>query len=224
MKKSTIGSHKRNCRCCCIPASTDIMICMNVHRSICFSGFSAEKELNKLKLTICLSVRLLKLWKQHTRLSSTGDKCWVCKRHFKDGHHPLLVSPERHQVTAVDEIPSTPGWLLFVCRIIILNTPVCCITNRTVKKRQVGRWCNTFNASSEGRGQSCDFMFWVNFELSDLRKRRQVCNRWANWQTSLLSVTAACSFFLLNELQSNKSSLSHRKVSCSKRIYAGWAV
>ncbi len=37
-------------------------------------------------------------------------------------------------MTAVDEIPSTPGWLLFVCRIIILNTQVCCITKRTVKK------------------------------------------------------------------------------------------
>lgn len=134
-KKSTIWSHKRNCRCCCVSASTDIMTCMHVHRSICFSGFSAEKELNKLKLAICLSVRLLKLWKQHTRFSSTGDKCWVCKGRFKDGHHPLLVSPERHQVTAVDEIPSTPGWLLFVCRIIILNTPVLCITKRTAKKK-----------------------------------------------------------------------------------------
>lgn len=63
-----------------------------------------------------------------------GDKCWVCKGRFKDGHHPLLVSPERRRVTAADEIPSTPGRLLFVCRVIILNTPVHCIKERTVKE------------------------------------------------------------------------------------------
>lgn len=166
------------------------MTCMHVHRSICFSGFSAEKELNKLKLAICLSVRLLKLWKQHTHFSSTGDKCWVCKGRFKDGHHPLLVSPERHQVTAVDEIPSTPGWLLFVCRIIILNTRVRCITKRTVKKkvRYVGRYTTNVMhllISSESRSQSRDFMSISNL-LASGKGGSKYSNRCANCQTSLL--------------------------------------
>lgn len=136
------------------------MTCTRVHRSICFSGFSAEKRLNKPKLAICLSVRLPKLGKQHTLSSSTGDKRWVCKGRFKDGHHPLLVSPERRRVTAADEIPSTPGRLLFVCRAIILNTLARRITETRVRKGMLEDNASHLTRlfSSGCRSQSRDFV------------------------------------------------------------------
>lgn len=62
-------------------------------------------------------------------------------------------------MTAADETPSTPGRLLFVCRVIILKTPVRCITKRTVKQGMLeDNATHLMHLLSSGcRGQSHDF-------------------------------------------------------------------